>query len=338
MDALRCITDFVFQETIIEPADVILIPGGARRQLMERAAELYRQGMAPLVLPSGGANPRLRDGVSEWQYLRDTGVELGVPAEAILKEDQATNTFENAERSLAVLRQAGVTPRRAIIVCKAHHAMRALLTYQAVFPTDAAFALAPVADDRNVRRDNWFRSTEGVRLVFSEVEKIGKYFPDHMPALAARAGRRMARSGKRAGIVIVRDGKVALIRREHAGGKAYYLFPGGHVEAGETLEQAAIREAREELGLNVRLDGVAAVVSHSDQEQTYYFARVESGEFGSGTGPEMKSAVDSEDGSYTPVLVDARQLRGFDVRPHALAEGLADGTVSPGREPLRVED
>lgn len=338
MDVLACITNFVFYETGIEPSDVILIPGGARRQLMERAAELYHKGMAPLVLPSGGSNPLIPEWASEWEYLRHIGIELGVPAEGILKEDQARNTFENAELSMKVLRQQGITVRKAILVCKAHHAMRAALTYQAVFPADVDFGVAPVVDDRDVRRDNWFLDAEKTRLVLSEVEKIGKYFPTHVPALAVRAERREPVVRQRAGVIIVRGGKVALIRREHASGKVYYLFPGGGVEAGETLEQAAVREAREELGLNVRLDGIAAVVSHNGSEQVYFFAKVESGEFGTGTGSEMSSARSSEQGSYTAVMLDARQLRDFDIRPRALAIALADGTIREGREPLRLED
>ncbi|MDQ3327009.1 MAG: NUDIX domain-containing protein [Chloroflexota bacterium] len=55
----------------------------------------------------------------------------------------------------------------------------------------------------------------------------------------------MARSSSR--VVVVRDGHVALIRREHEGA-TYYVFTGGGVEEGETFEAAAAREAFEELG------------------------------------------------------------------------------------------
>ncbi|WP_042147812.1 NUDIX hydrolase [Paucisalibacillus sp. EB02] len=40
---------------------------------------------------------------------------------------------------------------------------------------------------------------------------------------------------------------------------SYYTLPGGAVENGETLEEAAIREVKEETGLNVELDGIFAV-------------------------------------------------------------------------------
>ena len=50
----------------------------------------------------------------------------------------------------------------------------------------------------------------------------------------------------RSAIILLEDQRLALIRREHAG-RVYYLLPGGGVEAGETLAEAAVREAEEEL-------------------------------------------------------------------------------------------
>jgi len=54
----------------------------------------------------------------------------------------------------------------------------------------------------------------------------------------------------RSGIVLVEDGKVALIER-YRNGTHYYVFPGGGVDEGETPEGAAVREMEEETGLRV---------------------------------------------------------------------------------------
>jgi 8-oxo-dGTP diphosphatase len=58
------------------------------------------------------------------------------------------------------------------------------------------------------------------------------------------------------GVIIVKDRKVLLLKRvENRGPEyrfpGYWCIPGGHVELGETLEQAAIREVKEETGLDV---------------------------------------------------------------------------------------
>ncbi|MCI0848348.1 MAG: NUDIX domain-containing protein [Chloroflexi bacterium] len=53
------------------------------------------------------------------------------------------------------------------------------------------------------------------------------------------------------GVVFVRDGKVFLAKRHGAHGEETWASAGGHLENGETLEECARREAREELGVTV---------------------------------------------------------------------------------------
>lgn len=178
MKPFDCISDLIFVETGVEVADVILIPGGSHPQLMEKAVELYNNSLATYILPSGGVNPKLPNYESEWEYLKDIGISLGVPEEVILKEDQASNTFENAELSWKVLQKLDRPIRKAILVCKAYHTRRALLTYQSNFPLDVQFYVSPVVDKRGISKDTWFLDSENINIVMGEVEKIGKYFKD----------------------------------------------------------------------------------------------------------------------------------------------------------------
>ena len=54
------------------------------------------------------------------------------------------------------------------------------------------------------------------------------------------------------GAVVIRDGKVLLIRRGVAPGKGLWAVPGGSLELGETLQQGAEREILEETGITIR--------------------------------------------------------------------------------------
>lgn len=56
-----------------------------------------------------------------------------------------------------------------------------------------------------------------------------------------------------AGVVIIKDGKVLLVQESFERVKGLWNLPAGHVDKGETLEQAAVREAKEETGLDVVL-------------------------------------------------------------------------------------
>lgn len=174
-----CISDFMFFETELGHSDAILIPGASQPQLMERAARLYHRGLAPFILPSGGATPYVE--TTEWEFLRNIGVSLGVPAKAILKEDRATNTFENARYSLEVLQRQGLQPNRVILVCKNYHARRALLTYQFLFPRETVFYVSPVIDRSGTSKHNWYLNEDHIKRVMDELEKVGKYFRHHIP-------------------------------------------------------------------------------------------------------------------------------------------------------------
>jgi ADP-ribose pyrophosphatase len=54
------------------------------------------------------------------------------------------------------------------------------------------------------------------------------------------------------GAVVVRDGKILLVKRGIAPSKGLWAIPGGALELGETLQQAAEREILEETGVTIR--------------------------------------------------------------------------------------
>ena len=60
---------------------------------------------------------------------------------------------------------------------------------------------------------------------------------------------------------IISNTSVVLIMRKNPPYKGYWALPGGFVEYGETVESAAIRETKEETGLNVKLDDIVGIYS-----------------------------------------------------------------------------
>ena len=53
------------------------------------------------------------------------------------------------------------------------------------------------------------------------------------------------------GVIIIRDGQVLLLRRRNVHGAGSWSTPGGHLEFGESPEECAIREAKEETGVDI---------------------------------------------------------------------------------------
>lgn len=187
---LNQITEFIFVEDKPEKSDVIFIPGSGFPQLAEEAAKLYHQGMAPYILPSGrysilngkfaGVQEKkeLYDGEyeTEWEFLKEVLKKNQVLEEHILREDKATYTYENAIYSRKVTDCLGMEIKKAILCCKPYHARRSLLYYQLLYP-ETQFFVRPIQDS-DVKRENWYLTEKGIRLVFGEVQKIGEQFED----------------------------------------------------------------------------------------------------------------------------------------------------------------
>ncbi len=68
-----------------------------------------------------------------------------------------------------------------------------------------------------------------------------------------------------AAIPVTRDGDIVLLRRGFDPGKDLWTFPGGFVDLGETVEEAAQREAREEIQAEVELTDLVGVYSNADE-------------------------------------------------------------------------
>ena len=67
-----------------------------------------------------------------------------------------------------------------------------------------------------------------------------------------------------AAIPVTPDNKIVLLRRGFDPGKGLWTFPGGFVDLGETVEQAAHREVREELGIAIELGSLVGIYSRAD--------------------------------------------------------------------------
>ena len=90
-------------------------------------------------------------------------------------------------------------------------------------------------------------------------------------------------------VIIPSEERIVLIRRANDPFEGQWALPGGFVEVGETVEQAARREAAEETGLAVELAGLVGVYSDPERDprghnvSVAFLARVLSGELSAAT-------------------------------------------------------
>ncbi|TYB81618.1 NUDIX hydrolase [Maritimibacter fusiformis] len=111
--------------------------------------------------------------------------------------------------------------------------------------------------------------------------------------------------------VVVEGTRVLLVQRGKEPDKGLWGYPGGHVENGETLEEAALRELDEETGIVARADGQLAT-----------FDLIRRDEAGAVTRHYVLVAVRCRHVSGDPVAADdaadARWVATADVFAHRL--------------------
>ena len=183
MKFYQCITDFIFVENEPQKADIIFVPGGNYPEAAQHAAKLYGQGFAPYILPSGRYSilkGRFESDAyeTEWDYLSDILRRGNVPEDAIIREDQATYTYENAIYSRKRTQELGISVRRAILCCQSFHARRSLMYYQEQFP-DTEILVCPVVT-QGISRDTWYKTEHGIDTVLGEMERCGGQFHEIM--------------------------------------------------------------------------------------------------------------------------------------------------------------
>ena len=126
-------------------SDCILALGSHDLRVAERAAELYLQGWAPLVVMSGGLGNFTQHiwTESEADKFAAIAIQKGVPVEAILIENKSANTGENILFTQQLLSQKGIDPENFIVVQKPYMERRSYATFKKHWPSKKLLVTSP---------------------------------------------------------------------------------------------------------------------------------------------------------------------------------------------------
>jgi uncharacterized SAM-binding protein YcdF (DUF218 family) len=153
-------------EDPLDKADVLIVLSDDNfyADRATRAAELFREGKAPLVVASGR---KLRPTAGIAELMEHDLVERGVPKEKILRfAHDGDSTREEAE-ALAKLAKTKKW-HKAIVVTSNYHTRRARYIFRQVFPQDLEIRVAS-ARDGDFDPENWWEKRKSTKLFMREL-------------------------------------------------------------------------------------------------------------------------------------------------------------------------
>ncbi|KIC96170.1 hypothetical protein OI18_02230 [Flavihumibacter solisilvae] len=129
----------------MRPADCIFALGSHDLRVADRATELYLEGLAPLVIFSGGLGNVTRGIWTETEADQFAGIAIrkGVPESAILVENKSTNTGENILFTQQLLKEKNLDPRTFIVVQKPYMERRSFATFKKHWPDKELLVTSP---------------------------------------------------------------------------------------------------------------------------------------------------------------------------------------------------
>ncbi|MER6013703.1 YdcF family protein [Streptomyces bluensis] len=132
----RRLWDYHQMDHAPRPCSVAIGLGSHDLGVADTAVDLYKRGMAPLLLFTGATSPTTRERMprGEAVHYQERALELGVPSSAVLMEPRARNTGENIRFSRELLEEAGIDVSSVLLISRPYEERRAYATARKLWP------------------------------------------------------------------------------------------------------------------------------------------------------------------------------------------------------------
>ncbi|MEV6865362.1 YdcF family protein [Streptosporangium subroseum] len=205
-DAIRAdvetLWDYHDMHHAMQSADVGIGLGSHDLGVATYAADLYRQGIFPLIVFTGANAPTTINEFprGEAVHYREHAMERGVPAEVILIETKATNTGQNIEHTRELLATEKIKVRSVVLISRPYQQRRAYATCKKLWP-EIEVTCASLPMSLNDYLTNIGDSSRVVNMLVGDTQRITEYakrgfaIEQPFPADVRSAYDRLVRAG-----------------------------------------------------------------------------------------------------------------------------------------------
>ena len=206
LEPLQTVWDYLGMHQAPEKADVIVGFGNFNTNIARRAAELYLQGLAPVVLFTGGLGRNTEGLLPEPEAVRFARVamECGVPEMAILMEPDSTNTAESILFTRRMLEEKGIAHDRILGVHQPFMERRITAAMGVYWPEQDFRVTSPqtsIADYLADAKRQGVTENAAVSVIVGDFQRMDLYakkgyqIPQYIPPEAWDAFHRLVKMG-----------------------------------------------------------------------------------------------------------------------------------------------
>lgn len=172
LEACNVAYDYLAEEDVPEEADLIFVFGAKTPLRIEKAVELYQQGLSEKILVSG-RGPSYGDTKvpTEADIYAGIAAEKGVSADAIIIEDKSITIPDNVRSSLNLLDKNGVPYSSIILVNSPYTQRRGQAHFRKYLPDSVKLIRVNSGTGDQYKRDSWYKNPTGIDVVLSEYFK-----------------------------------------------------------------------------------------------------------------------------------------------------------------------
>lgn len=161
----RAIGNYLSPTDSLNQADAIVVVSGSSERV-DHGIELYKKGLATKLIFSGAA----QEGFSNALSMQRKAIQSGIPLAAILLEEKATNTYENALFSSEIIERENF--KNIILVTSPYHQRRTFESFQIALKGKSVTIQNSPTEESNWKPNNWWIKEDMRRLTFTEIGKL----------------------------------------------------------------------------------------------------------------------------------------------------------------------
>lgn len=164
----------------LEPTDICIGLGSKDTRVAIRAAEIYKKGLTPLILFSGGLGKITKlepNATPEAIRFAQIALQEGVPKKNIIIEDKSTNTGENIEYSYKILQEKVIEVSKIILVTKPYMERRSYATFMKQWPAKAELYVTSPQLTYEEYCSGEINKEEIINLMVGDLQRIKEYPP-----------------------------------------------------------------------------------------------------------------------------------------------------------------